>query len=98
MKEEKFDLSEILSDQAKRSLFVLIADKVVPQIAEVIKQHYEKPPYIQQKELIEELGITYAVFKKLEAHGLKRTRLEPNGRTIFYKRSDVYELMDKLAK
>ena len=59
---------------------------------------FGNPGYIQQKELLEELKIKPLYLRKLEARGLKRIKLNKRDKTVFYKRADVYKLLDKLAE
>ena len=47
---------------------------------------------------MELLGVGYQYIKKLEAQGLKKVKLDPKDRTVFYKLEDVYKLLDKLAE
>lgn len=96
LKSEKSESMSLLSPQAERSLVVNLMNTLDKQISEIAKNNYNKPPYIQQRELMEELGVNYAYLRKLEAQGLARIKIDSKDRTIFYKRSDVYDLMDKL--
>ena len=88
----------LLSPEAQQQLVTNLVTQCDQRIIEVLEQNYAKPPYIQQKELMAELGVNYPYLKKLEDHGLKRVKLDPKDKTIFYRRSDVYQLFDELAE
>jgi len=88
----------LLSKEVEETLVNNLIDQCAKRILTTLENHYTKPPYVQQKEIMAELGVNYAYFKKLEAQGLKRVKIDPNDKTVFYKRSDVYALMDRLAE
>lgn len=88
----------LLSPEAQSQLVLNLVDQCSEKLFRVIENYYIKSPYVQQKALMEELGISYSYLKKLEAHGLKRVKLDEKDKTIFYKREDVFKLMDSLAE
>jgi len=88
----------LLSQETETTLVNNLIELCDKRIITTLENHYVKPPYVQQKDLMEELGVSYGYFKKLEAQGLKRVKIDPRDKTIFYKRSEVYELMDQLAE
>ena len=88
----------LLSSETEIALIDNMVELCNKHIARAMESQYAKAPYIQQKELLEELNINPAYLKKLEAHGLKRIKIDPNDRTVFYKRADVYKMFDRLAE
>jgi len=88
----------LLSKEAEAELVDRLVAKCTEKLLSVIENEYLKSPYIQQKSLMSETEITYPFLKKLEARGLKRVKLDDKDKTVFYKRSDVFELMDQLAE
>ena len=88
---------QLLSKESEKVLVGSLIEMVDKKIITTLEQHYLKPPYVQQKDLMKELNVSYGYFKKLEAQGLERVKIDPKDKTIFYKRSDVYALMDELA-
>lgn len=90
-------MMELLSNEYQAHLVDNLVAQCEKKLLHIIEQHYNRFPYIQQKDLMELLGVGYQYIKKLEARGLKRVQLDPNDRTIFYKLKDVYDLLDKYA-
>ena len=88
----------LLSKEMESELVTSLVSQCSEKLLAVIENQYNRSPYIQQKALMEELDITYPYLKKLESRGLKRVKLDDKDRTVFYKRSDVFNLMDQLAE
>ena len=88
----------LLSKEAQTELVTNLVAQCSEKLFETLENEYNRSPFVQQKALMEELGIGYTYLKKLEAHGLKRVKLDDKDKTIFYKRTDVYNLMDQLAE
>jgi len=88
----------LLSENTEKNLVYNLINLCEKHLLSVIEREYYKPEYVKQKQLLQELGINYAYLKKLEANGLKRVKLDPEDKTIFYKRKDVYALFDQLAE
>ena len=89
---------ELLSNQYQAHLVDNLVAQCEERLLHIIEQNYNRPPYIQQKDLMELLSVGYQYIKKLEAQGLKKVKLDPKDRTVFYKLEDVYKLLDKLAE
>ncbi len=87
----------ILSEQAERELAqaaLARLDKLIDARIEQLREF----PYVQQSELMAELKISTTYLTKLKAHGLKQVILEDGDRTVWYKRSQLEDLMDELAE
>jgi len=89
---------KILSEETEKELMHNLIAIYRSEIKKVTENQLSKPPYIQQKAIMKELGVGYDYFKKIEARGLKRVKLDPKDKNVFYRREDVYKLMDKLAE
>lgn len=87
----------LLSEQAERELTQSVLTRLDKLVDSKIGQN-QKFPYVQQSELLKELRISTTYLTKLKAHGLKQVQLEENDRTVWYKRSQLEELMDQLAE
>lgn len=87
----------LLSEQAERKLTQSVLTRLDKLVESKIEQS-KKFSYIQQSELMLELGISITYLSKLKAHGLKQVILEDGDRTVWYKRSQLEELMDELAE
>lgn len=87
----------LLSEQAERELTQSVLTRLDKLVDSKIGQS-QKFPYVQQSELLKELRISTTYLTKLKAHGLKQVQLEENDRTVWYKRSQLEELMDQLAE
>ena len=88
---------EMLSNQYQAHLVNNLVAMCKEELLRIIEQNYNRPPYIQQKDLMELLGVGYQYIKKLEALGLKKVKFG-NDRTVFYKLEDVYKLMEEHAE
>ena len=88
----------LLSNEMENELVTNLVAQCSKKLFAVIENQYNRSPFVQQKVLMEELGIGYSYLKKLEAKGLKRVKLDEKDKTIFYKRADVFNLMDQLAE
>ncbi|SJZ49490.1 hypothetical protein SAMN02745116_00533 [Pilibacter termitis] len=88
---------ELLSQSATQELKSFIKKEITETMQEM-KQGEPLKPYIQQKELLKELGVSYTWLKKLERNGLKRISLGENDRVVFYSRVQVYALLERLAR
>jgi|GEM_PF-2653754 len=88
----------LLSPEVEKELVDRLVEQCTEKLLSVIEQNYHQFPYVQQNELMNEMNISYPYLKKLESRGLKRVKLDSKDKTIFYKRRDVVELMDKLAE
>jgi len=89
---------QLLSKESETVLVENLVELVDKRIVEVLERNYNRSPYANQKEIMSELGVSYAYFKKLEAQGLRRVKIDPNDKTIFYNRSEVYKLLDQLLE
>lgn len=89
---------ELLSNQYQAHLVENLVEQCEKRLLKIIEESYLKSPYIQQKDLMAELKVGYQYVRKLERQGLKRVQIDPQDKTVFYKRKDVYELLDKLAE
>ena len=88
----------LLSKEMEKELVEGLLDICEEKISQALEVRTTQAPYIQQKNILKELDVGYDYFKKFEALGLKRVKIDPNDRIIFFKRSDLYELMDGLAR
>ncbi|AYG01452.1 hypothetical protein [Lactococcus allomyrinae] len=90
-------MSQILSERTEQEL----AQGVLQRLDKLIEQREQlnKPfPYVQQSELMKELGVSTTYFSKLKLHGLKQVILEDGDRTVWYSKQQLAELMDSLAE
>ena len=85
----------LLSPEIEINLVDKLLELCEERVIGAIEQRFMKPPYIQQKELIVELGISHSYLRKLETFGLQRIQLDALDKNVFYKRTDVYELLEK---
>jgi hypothetical protein len=59
----------------------------------VAEKSVNKSDYVQQKELLKELRISYSKLKELERYGLRPIKFGDDSRTIWYSRRQLDEVM-----
>ena len=53
--------------------------------------------YVKQKALMKELSLYHGDLMKLEAAGLRRIKIESEGRVVMYDRKNLDEVLERLA-
>jgi len=75
----------------------LVASEFRKCFTNEIANQLSKSPLMTKKEVMQELTITDTYLSTLEYHGLKRIQIDGT-KKIFYKRDELYKLMDSFAK
>lgn len=87
----------ILSEQAEHDLAVGALERL-DKLIELRERQQTEFPYLKQADLKRKLGISNKYLAKLKVHGLKSAILEEGDSYVWYKVSDVVDLMDTIAE
>ncbi|MFK4898658.1 hypothetical protein [Lactococcus petauri] len=75
-----------------------IALKEIGSVAEMVKVKHKPFPYHKKSELKKELGINEAYYQKLVRAGMREVILQDGDKTIWVSKTQLTQLMDKLAE
>ncbi|MFK4881250.1 hypothetical protein ACI1TC_08480 [Lactococcus petauri] len=75
-----------------------IALKEIVSVAEMVKVKHKPFPYRKKSELKKELGINEAYYQKLVRAGMREVILQDGDKTIWVSKTQLTQLMDKLAE